>query len=133
MSNSKIINFASFFLIMLILSSCKLKSINDLDSYRVIKIDSTKNLYIIYFEGKIEGYNTIFRVLSNKNNNSCKNKITSNKKYRLSLDELTSVINYKSSTPRAFIFNETEILLKDSIASSKLYTAKNIDGLCYSP
>lgn len=129
----KIIAFL-FFLCLVSCTMFKKYSSKDREYYKVTKLDSINNYYLIY---AMKG-DSIFKIVSEKNYvNSCK-KIEIGKSYYLELISMSSTapsiggikispVNYLDV--KCFYFSKnTKICKEDGI--DELYSTKNLKGLC---
>lgn len=119
--------------VLLILACCKTKTTsnliidkNEISTYKIKKIDSIENVYIIYARKT----DSLFKIVSVKTeSNDCK-KIEVGKSYNFELK--TAFIN-KTTSPlhlAGIIYHNTPINLeRDSI--NDIYTSVNLKGLCY--
>jgi hypothetical protein len=122
----------------LIISSFSIKhnnnclSFQDSKKYRVYKIDSINDYYIIYAKKE----KTIYKIISKKDNSYTKNKIRINKFYRFNLRSML-MVNGKSVIPTNQINeitgwrvdkNTTINFEGDSIRD--IYISDDIKGLC---
>ncbi|UOU97977.1 hypothetical protein MUU74_15965 [Chryseobacterium daecheongense] len=119
-----------------ILYSCGIKpKIIDGYNYRIVKIDSIENTYLIYAEKvNVKIKNTsIIKIVSAKVETKCKRKnlIIVDKNYKLDIYSL-SPENLVSHNIRGITYNGTLIPFdKDYNIKKDLFIAKNLNGLCY--
>lgn len=126
-------------LTLILLFSCnnKVKSLqsvvndNHEKSYKVYKIDSINNYYLIYLNDKQYNY----KVVSEKADNiNCREKIKVNRKYRLELVSITRSMlgdHFLSYHHLGGItLGNTLIRIERENSIIDLYYAKNIKGLC---
>jgi hypothetical protein len=118
----------SLLIIILVMSYCsnnKLATRNDdtNGSYEIIKIDSTKTMYLIQIRnGKIKEL-----VLSEKNCKlKSKNKIVVGKKYSLKIDSLDSYFNDDDFEKSGFKVDDIDI---KSLTQGTIYMSNNLCGL----
>ena len=122
--------------VLFVLCSCRIKSkVNEGYEYRVIKIDSIENTYLIYAEKvDVTIKNTdIIKIVSAKTETYRKksNLITVNKNYKFSTFSLYPK-DMVSHHLRGITYNGTVIPFdKDYNIKKDLFITKNIDGLCY--
>jgi hypothetical protein len=108
--------------------SCKTRSNNaEYLNIKINRLDSIKNTYIYYSNN--ENDPEVFRILTPKIENLCKEKIIINNTYKIRLIDLSSPI-YNPNIG-GFWYNNTRISIKESGVSSKIYTTEDIKGLCY--
>jgi Ca2+/Na+ antiporter len=120
-----------------VIISCKSnKSISDnASNYKVIKIDSLENVYIISAE--LYGANNEidkFKIVSSRNNKSCKsnNIIKENNSYKLLLKSLRPEEFQFLTNLVGIEFDGTIIPFEKTNNSKKtLFITNNLDGLCY--
>lgn len=124
-------------LILLVFSCNSIKrDITPKLDYLVTKIDSTNNYYFIYAKGSDEN----FKIVSEKNNLYCTNKVAVGKKYNFKTEsifiskikdgdtfrQLTNHINIKCITLNgSIICKEYENGIYD------VFRSENLQGLCY--
>ena len=126
-------------LTLILLFSCnnKVKSLlsvvndNHEKFYKVYKIDSINNYYLIYLNDKQYNY----KVVSEKADNiNCREKIKVNRKYRLELVSITRSMlgdHFLSYHHLGGItLGNTQIRIERENSIIDLYYAKNIKGLC---
>jgi hypothetical protein len=106
----------------------------DFNSYEVMKIDSIKNIYLIY--AKKDGF--LFKIASKKEETENCDKIEVNGKYGFHLESLfpKNFLGKYDLSPKSLphvtgvdFYGTTITLEGDSI--SDLYIAHNIKGLCF--
>ena len=122
--------------ISLVLYSCGVKSkVTEGYNYRIVKIDSIENTYLIYAENvSVSIKNTnIIKIVSAKTETNCKknNLIAVDKNYKFSTFSLYPK-NLVSHHLRGITYNGTVIPFDKGYNIKKdLFITKNIEGLCY--
>lgn len=129
--------------VLLILSSCrdnydkKLSKENDTDvhvnqidneNFKIVKIDSVSNLYLIYAL-KSEKY---FKIISNKQDSfssNC-NRIKPNELYKLDVEMMYSQAQMIQHTD-GIRFDDTTTVYFEGDSIVELHAVKNMKGLCY--
>jgi hypothetical protein len=102
--------------------------------YKIVKIDSLRNYYIIYAQRN----NSLYKIVSKKAyiNDSVCEKIKINLSYSLLLNSM-SIINGKRVTPSVSTYEVSAIAVDDStfipldtLSHWELYYTNNLSGLC---
>lgn len=104
------------------------------DLYKVFKLDSINDWYLIYALRK----DTVYKIVSHKENNQDCELIRVGSKYKLSLKSMTEVapvINGVKMVPMNYLdishmFDENTAIRVDN-GSYDLYFTDNIKGLCF--
>lgn len=98
------------------------------DKYKIVEIDSTKNLYIYYAKRN----DSIFKLLSKKtDNNNCSKSIKENEVYTLKFRSIFSANFSQKTEISQFEFDGSYIKLGTNESVWDLYVSENINGLCY--
>lgn len=96
--------------------------------YKIVKIDSTKNLYIFYAKNN----DSIFKLLSEKlENNKCEFIIRKNEYYNLKIQTIFSPNLIQKSEMSHYKFKSSIIKLGTDDSVWDLFVSENINGLCY--
>jgi|GEM_PF-4135680 len=124
-------------IILLLITSCSIKSqfVSGIE-YRIIKIDSIKNIYLIYAEKSsvVIKDTDIIKIASIKSKNKCEiNKlIINNKKYKFNLTSLYPKNFVSHHYLGGITFNEIFVPFeKDYNVKKDLFTTEDLEGLCY--
>lgn len=103
-------------------------SIQNRLEYKIIKIDSTSNLYILFAKRN----DSIFKILSEKvDNSNCDNIIRENKNYSLKIESVFSPNFHEKLEIKSYTFKDSKIKLGTDGSVWDLFTSENIESLCY--
>lgn len=97
--------------------------------YEIYKIDSLENLYIIYLKKS----NSIFKVVSNKQNNKLCNLIKEGHLYDLKIKSVIPSNLSQKNHIAGFVYSGTLVKLKGENTVWDLFNSENLSGLCYIP
>ncbi|MDR2236623.1 MAG: hypothetical protein LBE92_10905 [Chryseobacterium sp.] len=124
-----------FILIIFGLYSCNIQSKSNIGySYRIVKIDSIENVYLIYAErSDVNIKNTVLKIVSAKTEKNCKKnkRIALENNYKLNVFSLYPK-NLVSHNLGGITFNGVLIPFdKDYNIKKDLFITEDLKGLCY--
>lgn len=122
-------------IIIIILTSCSSsKKIQTGISYKIVKIETLDNVYVIYAQNiSYPIYETIKIIVKKNNTKKCNsNMIQLNNIYKLNLKSLTSQIEFPKSNIKNISYYGESIALKDKDYIIKdIMITSDIQGLCF--
>lgn len=127
----------TYLLIILSIYSCKSTSVISGYDYKIQKIDSIDNVYLIYADRlNPTSYSNIqtVKIVSKKLAVKCRNKslIRVGSEYKINIISIIPDIVQKNHL-NSVIFENTSISLENNNIKNDIYRSDNIEGLCYKP